>query len=90
MLFSKSAEDFIKLLRHTYKGCPTTELLEFAGPHIRTGRPQSPQDVLEGVIHIPLVFYLDCLSFRGSEKEAKLPMTELCTVSTLTTKHLMD
>lgn len=60
------AEDSVELLGDPDEGGPATQLLQFAGPNVGAGGPDSAQDVPYCHLHRPFVKNFDCLPLRRS------------------------
>ena len=59
----------IGLLSDSYEGGSATELLQFLGTNISACGAQSPEDVLDGVGHVPPVLHLHRLALRGPGRD---------------------
>lgn len=68
---TRLAEQGAVLLGHTDECCPPAELFELGGPHIGTGRPQSPENIQDRVFYIPFVRHFHSLALRGSGRKRK-------------------
>lgn len=55
-------EDFVVLLGDPDKCRSLAQFLEFGSSHVGAGGAQPPEDVQDGVFHIPSVWYLHSLA----------------------------
>lgn len=63
---TRLAEQGAVLLGHTDERRSPAQLFELGGPHIGTGRPQSPENIQDRVFYIPFVRHFHSLALRGS------------------------
>ena len=65
------AEYLVGLLSDSNECGSATEFLQFLGPNVCARGPETPEDILDGVVHIPPVLHLHCLALRSSGKEGE-------------------
>lgn len=68
---ARLAEHSVVLLGHSDERRPLAELFELGGPHIGTGRPQSPENIQNCVFYIPFVRHFHGLALGGSGRKRK-------------------
>ena len=59
-------EHLVQLLGDPYERGPAAELLQLGRPDVCTRGADSPQDVLQRLLHVASVFNLNGLTLRGS------------------------